>query len=151
MASTQSNHRFGIMTRRLLLPVVAAVVFLYGCAGKEVKDDGANPPPSVDQTAEKTLALASTYYDAGNYTAVIGLLTANRDWLQASAPLQIRARKLLAFSHCVNGQTTVCEWYFDAILGLDPGFELAPFEVGHPAWDPAFRRAKKAFEKRKGG
>jgi hypothetical protein len=107
-------------------------------------------PPS-DQAAENVLARASYYYDEGNYSAVIGLLTANRDWLDASLPAQTRARKLLAFSHCVGGQITLCEWYFEAILERDPSFDLTPYEMGHPAWDPAFRRAKRAVSKKRGG
>lgn len=137
--------------------VLACVLVLSagGCATGVVEA----PPRSqdqvavsaMDQAADNVLARASYYYDEGNYSAVIGLLTANRDWLDASVAAQTRARKLLAFSHCIGGQTTLCEWYFEAILERDPGFELAPFELGHPAWDPAFRRAKRAANKKKGG
>ena len=147
--------KIGSRTRMVSIGLtLVAVLMMGGCAEVSVKNPESSKGDaarSSDPAAEKALALASYYYDEGNYPAVIGLLTANRDWLQASVPLQIRARKLLAFSHCINGQATVCEWYFDAILELDPKFELTPFESGHPAWDPVFRRAKRAFDKRKGG
>jgi hypothetical protein len=103
-----------------------------------------------DLAAEETIALATTYYDQGNYPAVIGILTVSRDLPRASIPVRIRAKKLLAFSHCIDGRTADCEKYFEEILELDPRFELTPFETGNPVWDPAFRRAKRAPAKKKG-
>jgi hypothetical protein len=139
-------------------PVLLLCVFAFsvgGCANGVVESQPSSSrqaaiPPS-EQAAENTLARASYYYDEGNYSAVIGLLTANRDWLDASVSAQTRARKLLAFSHCIGGQTNLCEWYFEAILERDPSFNLTPFEMGHPAWDPAFRRAKRTVSKKRGG
>jgi hypothetical protein len=104
-----------------------------------------------DLAVEETIALATRYYDQGKYPTVIGILTVNRDLPRASVPVQIRAKKLLAFSHCIGGRTAVCEKYFEEILELDPLFDLTPYETGNPVWDPAFRRAKRAAPKKKGG
>jgi hypothetical protein len=152
------RHHFDLFTwlKRQGLFVCMFALSVGGCANEGVVE---SPPsssskaaiPPSEQVAENTLARASYFYDEGNYSAVIGLLTANRDWLDASVSAQTRARKLLAFSHCLGGQTTLCEWYFEAILERDPGFDLTPYEMGHPAWDPAFRRAKRAVSKKKGG
>lgn len=141
------------LKRRGLLACVIALS-AAGCANDVVVSQpsapGQTPVPPSDRAAESVLVRASRYYDEGDYSAVIVLLTGNRDWLEASASVQTRARKLLAFSHCIGGQATLCEWYFEAILERDPSFELTPYEVGHPAWDPAFRRAKLAVRKKKG-
>lgn len=151
------RHHLDLLTgfkRRSLLACIFSLL-VAACANGVVESPSSSSKPVAisppDEAAENVLARASYYYDEGNYSAVIGLLTANRDWLGASLPAQTRARKLLAFSHCIGGQMTLCEWYFEAILERDPGFELTPYEMGHPAWDPAFRRAKRSASKKKGG
>ena len=64
----------------------------------------------------------------------------------ASAPTSIRveALKLQAFSYCVIGYHQLCEDSFTRILQLQPSFELAPNEAGHPQWGPVFKSAKAA-------
>ena len=161
-----SNHRFTRSVRRAMFIGLLALL-VCGCAGGTRDGEqtsggrrspaapgaaGASPGSSPrDAAAEDTIALAAYYYDQGNYPAAIGLLTVARDWPQASVPVQIRARKLLAFSYCLDGRPANCQKYFEEILELDPRFDLTPYETGNPAWDPAFRRAKRTAEKRKGG
>ena len=55
---------------------------------------------------------------------------------------QARARKYLAFMHCVGGRTSQCRDEFRKALEADPGFDLSPAESGHPTWGPVFRKIK---------
>ena len=55
---------------------------------------------------------------------------------------QVKAHKYLAFIHCVSGRDRQCRAHFRSALELDPAFELAPAEAGHPTWGPVFRSVK---------
>ena len=55
---------------------------------------------------------------------------------------QARARKYLAFMHCVGGRTNQCRDEFRKALEADPGFDLTPAEAGHPTWGPVYRKVK---------
>ena len=55
---------------------------------------------------------------------------------------QVKAHKYLAFIHCVGGRDRQCRAHFRSALELDPAFELAPAEAGHPTWGPVFRSVK---------
>lgn len=55
---------------------------------------------------------------------------------------QITAHKYLAFIHCVSKRERQCRGHFASALELDPAFELAPAEAGHPMWGPVFRSVK---------
>lgn len=57
---------------------------------------------------------------------------------------QVKAHKYLAFIHCVSGRERQCRAHFRSALQIDPAFELAPAEAGHPMWGPVFRSAKKS-------
>ena len=53
--------------------------------------------------------------------------------------------KYLAFSYCVTNRRTLCQQQFEAALRVDPRFELAPAERGHPIWKVHYERAKQAL------
>ena len=55
---------------------------------------------------------------------------------------QVKAHKYLAFIDCVGGRDRQCRAHFRSALELDPAFELAPAEAGHPTWGPVFRSVK---------
>jgi hypothetical protein len=55
----------------------------------------------------------------------------------------VTALKYTAFSYCVTSRPAQCRQAFDKALKLDPAFELAPGEYGHPLWGPVFAKAKK--------
>ena len=54
----------------------------------------------------------------------------------------VRAHKLRAFIECAAGRMGACKSHFRAALKLDPGFDLARAEAGHPMWGPAFREVR---------
>jgi tetratricopeptide (TPR) repeat protein len=56
---------------------------------------------------------------------------------------QSTARKHLAFIHCISGREPQCRDEFRKALEIDPAFDLAPAEAGHPIWGPAYRSVRK--------
>jgi hypothetical protein len=109
------------------------------------------PSTSTSQSATPTQAALDQLqqvrdaYGAGKYGDVIrGVATS--DELAGSTPAVLtEALKLQAFSYCITNYQKLCEDDFARILALDPSFELAPAEQGHPKWGPAFRSAKASY------
>ena len=80
-------------------------------------------------------------YEEGNYrVAKRRLQFALEEGL--SRPDRVKAHKYLAFIACVSSQQLTCREEFAIALELDPNFELAPAEAGHPIWDPVFKSVK---------
>ena len=122
------------------VPVVVAV--LSGCESapiKAIREDFR----SLFQTHKGAPDLASgiRQYENANYAEAARQLQSALDQGLARED-QVRAHKYLAFIHCVSGREQRCRDEFRAALKIDPSFELAPNEVGHPIWGPAFRSAK---------
>ena len=55
---------------------------------------------------------------------------------------QLVAHKYLAFIHCALGREAQCRDEFRLVLAIQPSFQLAPAEAGHPSWGPAFQSVK---------
>ncbi|MDR6604419.1 hypothetical protein J2732_005454 [Achromobacter deleyi] len=83
-------------------------------------------------------------YAASQFGAVARTVATSDALATAPTPMRVEALKLQAFSYCVIGYRQLCEDSFARILQLQPSFELAPNETGHPQWGPAFRSAKAA-------
>ena len=81
-------------------------------------------------------------YNNGDYNAAIKRLGAP-EIANGPKATQLEAIKYTAFSYCVTSRQTLCRQQFEKALKLDPGFDLAPGEHGHPLWGPVFTRAKK--------
>jgi hypothetical protein len=92
--------------------------------------------------AEQTLADAIVKYDAGDYPAAHTLLeTALKEGLKSKDD-QVRAMKHVAFTQCLQNKITACRAEFLKIYEIDPNFDLAPAEAGHPSWTKTFAAAK---------
>lgn len=98
------------------------------------------PAPNADQVALKEGVAA---YNNGEYATAIKRLS-SPDIAIGSKATQLSALKYLAFSYCLTNRATLCRQQFEKALKLDPAFDLAPGENGHPLWGPVFTRAKKA-------
>ncbi len=61
----------------------------------------------------------------------------------------INARKHMAFSYCVTSREAQCREQFQAILEIDPDFDLASSEIGHPTWGPVWRSIKVASDEKR--
>lgn len=82
-------------------------------------------------------------YNEGDFNGAIRRLSA-RDVNNGPLPTRLAALKYLAFSYCVTSRPSLCRQAFDRALRLDPAFDLAPGEHGHPLWGPVFTKAKQA-------
>ncbi len=126
--------------RLTLVAVLAA--FLAGCESATVK--------SIQQDFKtlfqiskgaQDLADGIKQYEDANYSEAARLLQSSLDQGLGKDD-QVKAHKYLAFIHCISGREQRCRDEFRAALKIDPSFELAANEAGHPMWGPAFRSAK---------
>ncbi|MDH3287783.1 MAG: TssQ family T6SS-associated lipoprotein [Betaproteobacteria bacterium] len=80
-------------------------------------------------------------YEDGNYNvAMRQLQSALKAGLNTFG--EIKAHKYLAFIYCSSGRESRGRDEFRKVLALDPDFNLAPAEAGHPTWGPIFRSLK---------
>ena len=86
-------------------------------------------------------------YNDGDYNGAIRRLAA-RDVSNGPVATRVAALKYTAFSYCVTSRPTQCRQAFDKALRLDPTFDLAPGEHGHPLWGPVFTKAKQSIAAR---
>jgi hypothetical protein len=99
-----------------------------------------NAPPLAK--AEQLLADGMKKYDAGEYEAAAKLLQdAVKEGLKDKRD-QVKSLKFAAFCSCLNNKVTQCRAEFTRIFEIDPAFDLAPAEAGHPSWGKAFTQAK---------
>jgi hypothetical protein len=134
---------------------VAALLGAIGCAGcsspgrvhadSAAVDASANAAPvhkATTTNAETELRRGIRSYEDAEYAAAARQLrSAVGRGLRASED-KVMAYKYLAFLACSSGRTTACHGEFRNALRVDPTFELAPAEAGHPIWGPVFRKAK---------
>jgi len=152
------------------LPAVALIaVMVSGCAefgpalgGKEKarahpKADDVRPRAERAQRTDRTSRPAAgtvdksdvalregiALYNDGDYNGAIRRLN-GADMKGATPRERLSAAKYTAFSYCVSGRQALCRETFDGAFRLDPGFDLAAGEHGHPLWGPVFTQAKQA-------
>ncbi|MCB1909289.1 MAG: TssQ family T6SS-associated lipoprotein [Rhodocyclaceae bacterium] len=122
-------------------------LLLSACAARQgaapVVDRGRNW-----QSARLALEQGRQRYEQGRYEQA-------RLWLEEALTLglgnteeKVEAHKLAAFIACVESRLDACRHHFGALLAIDPGFELARAEVGHPMWGPVFAEVKHAAARR---
>jgi hypothetical protein len=131
----------------LLAGAMLAAGLLSGCTG--LPSFGDSKPAAAHSAANRpssALREGIGLYNEGDFNAAIRRLSAREI---ASGPVSTRttALKYTAFSYCVTSRPEQCRNAFDKALRLDPSFDLAPGERGHPLWGPVFSRAKKSRER----
>ena len=131
------------MKIRLLGSLLGLSFALAGCSGLPVTQP--DHPPTAE--ALEQLQQVRDQYSAGHYGEVIRRVAKSDELAGSSKAVRIEAYKLQAFSYCVSKYPQLCEDSFSRILQLDPAFELAPNEAGHPVWGPVFQRAKSQVAK----
>jgi hypothetical protein len=109
----------------------------------------APPPRDRDETPAPSAGLQEgiRLYNDGDYNGAIRRLSA-RDVNNGPLATRLTALKYMAFSYCVTSRPGPCRQAFDRALRLDPSFDLAPGEHGHPLWGPVFTKAKQAAASR---
>jgi hypothetical protein len=131
---------------RVYLPCLLAAALLGGCANLPFfgGDNKSGAPRHGEGASASQTALREGIrrYDEGDFNGAIQRLGSS-DIANGSTSTRVRALKYTAFSYCVTSRPTQCRQAFDKALKLDPSFELAAGEHGHPQWGPVFTRAKK--------
>src|SRR5688572_22906778 len=95
---------------------IALAALAPGCADMQKTQEPAAPKPAAPQITENQLRTRAneqlqqgvTQYQAGDYENATKSLTASLDHGLLSKADQSRARKLLAFMHCVSGREAQC-------------------------------------------
>ncbi len=131
--------------RRLLWPLFLSLL-LSACA---MTSPVSAPAPVVDrskvwQTARLALDQGRKRYEEGRYDLADVWLQEALDVGLANRRDKVEAHKLAAFIACVQSRIGDCRRHFKAVLAIDPNFELARAEVGHPMWGPVFAELKKS-------
>ena len=129
---------------------LAAALLASACAEMPKFGGGEAPKPAAPQITESSLreraqeqlATGVKQYDAGDYDNAVKSLTASLEHGLLSKADQARARKLLAFSHCVSGREVQCRDEFRRAFEIYPDFALTPAEDGHPIWGPIYRNVR---------
>jgi hypothetical protein len=109
----------------------------------------ASPPRDRDDSPKEGAGLREgiRMYNEGDFDGAIRRLSA-RDVSNGPLGMRLAALKYTAFSYCVTSRPGPCRQSFDKALRLDPSFDLAAGEHGHPLWGPVFTQAKQAASPR---
>lgn len=106
---------------------------------------GCTSAPSMrffeNKAGQQALATGIDAYNEGRYADASKSLQSALDQGLATND-QVKARKYLAFTYCVNGKERLCREEFRKALEINPNLELEPAEAGHPIWGPVFRSVK---------
>ena len=135
-----------IPAHRILLFALACLA--AGCqelAGLEQKPAAAAPQITeavLRERATEQLAAGVKQYESGDYDNAVKSLTASLEHGMLSKAEQARARKYIAFSHCVSGREILCRDEFRKAFEIYPDFALTAAEDGHPIWGPVYRNVR---------
>lgn len=161
LESKQSRSRSirDFVRRMSYAGIIATAGLLSGCSVfnqiktdfGQLKDDvkAAISSEPVPNTAQRTAAQTALnegigLYDKGDFNAAIRRLSNAPEIWSSDKSIQTRALKYMAFSYCVTSRQALCKQQFEKALKIDPHFDLAPGEKGHPLWGSVFERAKKS-------
>ena len=110
-------------------------------------DPAPAPAPAVvpvePSPSEKSLAEAVGHFERGEYAVAMKKLTPLTTDPALDVSGQLKALKTLAFSQCLTGAVVSCRKTFERAFSLDPSFDLAAAEQGHPIWGKQFLQARK--------
>ena len=106
-------------------------------------------PAQVETSAsEKSLAVALASFDRGEYSLAMKQLKPLTTDTVLETSDRLKAIKALAFSQCLTRAVLACRKTFEAAFQLDPDFDLAPAEQGHPMWGPQFLQARQSMKRK---
>jgi Tfp pilus assembly protein PilF len=130
------------MRRGIALALATAVVLLGGCQTEPFRTIHADFKRAfAGAKGEPALKAGIQQYEEGRYPEAARQLQAAISQGLSTAD-EVRARKYLAFIHCVSDRIASCREEFRKALSLDPSLELSAAEAGHPSWGPVFRSVK---------
>ena len=119
---------------------LALALALAGCSAEQLGKDMSSFT-FFQSKGEQSLSSGIKNYEDANYKDALQDLQNSLD-AGLSKASEVKARKYLAFIHCVSGREKQCYDEFNKALDLNPDLELTPAEAGHPVWGPVFRAVK---------
>ena len=129
--------------------ILAAVAFAAAACQNMPGSEGTQQPaaPQITESvlrerAQAQLTEGVKLYDAGDYDGAVKSLTGSLEHGMLSKQDQARARKYLAFAHCVSGREQQCRDEFRKAFEIYPEFSLTAAEDGHPIWGPVYRSVR---------
>jgi hypothetical protein len=127
---------------KVILILATAVLLLTGCETAPVKEFREEVGKLFQRPqGAPQLAAGIRAYEDGRYNEAAKLIQQGLDAGLSRAD-RVAAHKYLAFLHCAGGRASRCRDEFRSALAIDPEFDLAPEEAGHPIWGPVFRSVK---------
>src|SRR5450830_1161638 len=132
-----------MQNRFLILSIALTVLTLAGCASTTAQGPTAAAPAAAATSPPSGPADGVALDNKGDYTGAIKRL-GQADVATGPKAVQLAGLKYSAFSYCVTARQMLCRQQFDKALKIDPAFDLAAGEYGHPLWGPVFVKAKKA-------
>jgi len=124
----------------------AAAAALTACAPVREKPAPVTAPQITEDQlrtrAQENLALGLRQYQLGSFDDAAASLSMSLEHGLLSKTDQSQARKTLAFIYCITNRESQCRDEFRMALEIDPGFDLAPAEAGHPIWGPVYRKVR---------
>jgi hypothetical protein len=94
------------------------------------------------ERATEQLAGGIKQYETGDFDSAVKSLTGSLEHGMLSKNDQSRARKYLAFTHCVSGREPQCRDEFRKAFEINSDFSLTAAEDGHPIWGPIYRNVR---------
>ena len=130
---------------RLVTLGIAVGLLAAGCA--EVPNKPAPAAPQITEESLRTraseqLTLGIKQYNDGEFDNAVKTLNSSLEHGLLSKVDASRARKYLAFSHCVSNREAQCRAEFRKAFEINPEFALSPAEDGHPIWGPVYRNVR---------
>jgi tetratricopeptide (TPR) repeat protein len=138
---TDRDTKNGVCPRFLL----ALALVIASCAETPSKPAPAAPQiteESLRTRANEQLAQGIKQYQDGEFDNAVKTLGASLEHGLLSKVDASRARKYLAFSHCVSNREAQCRAEFRKAFEINPEFALGPAEDGHPIWGPVYRNVR---------
>jgi hypothetical protein len=134
-----------ILAHRTLLAITALAA--AACQQLPTDQKPAQAAPQITESvlrerATEQLAAGVKQYESGDYDNAVKSLTGSLEHGMLSKAEQARARKYLAFSHCVSQREILCRDEFRKAFEIYPDFSLTSAEDGHPIWGPVYRNVR---------
>jgi tetratricopeptide (TPR) repeat protein len=130
--------------------IILAAAALAAAACQQLPTLESKPAPAAPQIteavlrerAQEQLAAGVKQFDTGDYENAVKSLTASLEHGMLTKQEQARARKYIAFSHCVSQRELQCRDEFRRAFEIYPEFALTSAEDGHPIWGPIYRNVR---------
>ncbi|MEP7069636.1 MAG: TssQ family T6SS-associated lipoprotein [Usitatibacter sp.] len=138
------------MTRTLAHRLILAATALTAAACQQLPTLDQKPAPASPQITESVLRGRATeqlaagvkQYEVGEYDNAVKSLSGSLEHGMLSKAEQARARKYLAFTHCVSQRELQCRDEFRKAFEIYSDFSLTSAEDGHPIWGPIYRNVR---------